>query len=40
MTINTGKGLKKIPPPIPIAEGIAQKLLQEDRYPNDESKNP
>jgi len=40
MTTNTGKGLKKIPLPIPIAKGIAEKLLQEDRYPNDESKNP
>ena len=28
---NTGKVLKTIPPPIPLAEGIAQKLLQEDR---------
>ena len=26
-----GKGLKKIPPPIPVPEGIAQKLLQDDR---------
>jgi len=25
------KGLKKVPPPIPVADGIAQKLLQEDR---------
>jgi len=25
------KGLKKIPPPIPVTDGIAQKLLQEDR---------
>lgn len=25
------KGLTKIPPPIPVPEGIAQKLLQEDR---------
>ena len=27
----TEKSLTKIPPPIPVAEGIAQKLLQEDR---------
>ena len=27
----TGKSLKKIPPPIPVPEGIAQKLLQDDR---------
>jgi prevent-host-death family protein len=26
-----GKGLKKVPPPIPVPDGIAQKLLQEDR---------
>lgn len=26
-----GKSLKKIPPPIPVPSGIAQKMLQEDR---------
>ena len=26
-----GKGLSKIPPPIPVPDGIAQKMLQEDR---------
>jgi prevent-host-death family protein len=26
-----GKSPKKIPPPLPVPEGIAQKLLQEDR---------
>ena len=26
-----GKGLKTVPPPIPVPAGIAQKLLQEDR---------
>ena len=26
-----GKSLTKIPPPIPVPAGIAQKLLQEDR---------
>ncbi len=26
-----GKGLNKIPPPIPVPNGIAQKMLQEDR---------
>ena len=26
-----GKGLKTLPPPIPVPGGIAQKLLQEDR---------
>ena len=26
-----GKGLNKIPPPIPVPDGIAQKMLQEDR---------
>ena len=25
------KGLKKVPPPIPVPDGIAQKLLQEGR---------
>jgi hypothetical protein len=25
------KGLVKVPPPIPVQDGIAQKLLQEDR---------
>jgi prevent-host-death family protein len=24
-------GLKKVPPPIPVPDGMAQKLLQEDR---------
>jgi len=33
------KGLKKVPPPIPVPDGIAQKLLGEDREINDESKN-
>ena len=26
-----GKRLKKIPPPIPVPDGMAQKMLQEDR---------
>ena len=26
-----GKGLNKIPPPIPVPDGISQKMLQEDR---------
>ena len=26
-----GKGLNKIPPPIPVPDGVAQKMLQEDR---------
>jgi prevent-host-death family protein len=26
-----GKSLNKIPPPIPVPNGIAQKMLQEDR---------
>lgn len=28
---NSGKGLNKIPPPIPVPNGIAQRILQEDR---------
>jgi hypothetical protein len=27
----SGEDLKKIPPPIPVPEGIAQKFLQEER---------
>jgi len=26
-----GKGLNKIPPPIPVPDGVAQKMLQKDR---------
>ncbi len=28
----SGEGLKKIPPPIPVMDGVAQKFLQKDRY--------
>jgi len=27
----TGEGQKKIPPPIPVLDGIAQRILQEER---------